>query len=111
MCPFYSRIPPTRSISNGGIYSWSIQLSAKLRLLPHRGKTDYWPRTPCPKDLLNDSVVFYPELLEYIGLSNVEQGFHDEPGLKSLTKLKFELQPHLALQQDLLSESAFSEKI
>ena len=68
VCPYYSRSPPTRSISKDNIYSWSLQLNVKLMLLPHCGKTDYWPMTSPPKDLTNEYFIFYPDLLEYVGL-------------------------------------------
>ena len=35
-----------------------------------------------PKDVLNGSFVCYQDLSEYVGLENIEQGFHDEPALK-----------------------------
>ena len=35
-----------------------------------------------PTDFLNDSFVCYQDLSEYVGLENIEQGFHGEPALK-----------------------------
>ena len=34
------------------------------------------------QDDLNDSYVCYRDLFEYVGLSNIEQGFYVEPALK-----------------------------
>ena len=35
-----------------------------------------------PTDFLNDSFVCCPDLSEYVGLEDIEQGFHGEPALK-----------------------------
>ena len=35
-----------------------------------------------PSDVLNDSFVCYQDLSEYVGLENIERGFHGEPALK-----------------------------
>ena len=39
----------------------------------------------CPTDVLNDSFVCLTDqdLSEYVGLENIEQGFHGEPALKN----------------------------
>ena len=34
-----------------------------------------------PKDVSNDFFVCYQDLVEYVGLSNIDQGFHGEPAL------------------------------
>ena len=60
-----------------------------------------------PKDVLNDYFVCYLELSEYVGLLNIAKKVSWLTStLKSITKPKFELQPHIALQQDILSASA-----
>ena len=51
-------------------------------LSSHRGKIDDWPMVSPPKDVLNDSFVCYQDLSEYVGLENIERGFHGEPALK-----------------------------
>ena len=48
----------------------------------HCGKTDDWPMMSRPTDILNDSFVCYQDLSKYVGLENIEQGFHGEPALK-----------------------------
>ena len=35
-----------------------------------------------PTDVSNDSFVCYQDLSEYVGLENIERGFHGEPALK-----------------------------
>ena len=35
-----------------------------------------------PTDVFNDSFVSHKDLSEYVGLANIEQGFHGEPALK-----------------------------
>ena len=35
-----------------------------------------------PTDVLNDSLVCYQDLSEYVGLENLERGFHGEQELK-----------------------------
>ena len=47
-----------------------------------RGKTDDWPMMSRPTYVLNDSFVSHPDLSEYVGLANIEQGFNGEPTLK-----------------------------
>ena len=47
------------------------------------GKTDDLPMMSHPNDVLNDSFVSYQDLSEYVGLSNIERGFHDEPTFKN----------------------------
>ena len=42
-----------------------------------------------PKDILNDFFVCYQDLLEYVGLSNIERRFHGEPALKYYTTYFF----------------------
>ena len=54
-----------------------------------------------PNNDFNDSFVCYQDLSEYVGLSNIEWGFHGEPALKKHNKTEIELQPHLALQRDI----------
>ena len=51
-------------------------------LIQHRGKTDDWLKMSRPNDVSNDSFVCYKDLLEYVGLLNIEQGFHGQPELK-----------------------------
>ena len=48
----------------------------------HCSKAGDWPMMSRPKDVLNDFFVYYQDHSEYIGLSNIEQGFHGEPALK-----------------------------
>ena len=47
----------------------------------HRGKTDDWPMMSRPTDVFNDYFVCYQDLSEYVGLANIERGFHGEPAL------------------------------
>ena len=41
-----------------------------------------WPMMSRPTDFLNDFFVCYQDLSVYVGLANIEQGFHGEPALK-----------------------------
>ena len=52
-----------------------------------------------PTDVLNDTLVCYQDLLEYVGLENIKRGFPGEPALKKHYKTFFELQLPLALQK------------
>ena len=52
----------------------------------HRGQTDDGPMMSHPKDVLKHFFVCYKNILEYIGLLNIEQGFHGEPGLNKCEK-------------------------
>ena len=70
----------------------------------HRGKIDDWKLMSRPTKVSHDSFVFNQDL----SISN--KGFMENQHSKSITKLKFELQLHIALQQDILSESAFYTK-
>ena len=47
-----------------------------------RGKTDDWPLMSRPADVSNEYIVCYQDLPEYVGLENIEQGFHGQPALK-----------------------------
>ena len=73
--------------------------------MSHRDKTNDWPMLSRPTDVLNDYFVCYQDLSEYAGFWNIEQEIHSEPALKSITKPKFELQPHIVLQQQKILES------
>ena len=70
-------------------------------LQKHCGKTDDWPIMSHPQYVLNGSFVCYQDISVYVGLSNIERWFHDEPAFKSITKLKYKLQSHIELQQDI----------
>jgi hypothetical protein len=52
-----------------------------LSFAAHRGKTDDWPMMSRPTDVFNDYFVCYQDLSEYVGLANIERGFHGEPAL------------------------------
>ena len=62
----------------------------------------------CPKDGSSDVFVCYQDLSKYAGFWNIEQEIHSEPAIKSITKPKFELQPHIVLQQQKILESLFN---
>ena len=53
-----------------------------LQHCKHRGKSDDWPMMSRPKGVSKDSIICYQDLLEYVDLQNIEQGFHGEPALK-----------------------------
>ena len=74
---------------------------------PHRGKSESGPMVSRPN---NVSTVFNisqwdTKILRVSEIS--DEGFMVNQYLKRVTKPKFELQPHLALQQDIFSETAF----
>ena len=51
-------------------------------MLQHLGETDDGPMMSRPTDVLDNSFVCYQDLSEYVGLENIEQGFHCEPAVK-----------------------------
>ena len=57
--------------------------------MDHCGKNDDGPMMSRQTDVLNDCFVCYQDLSEYVGLENIEQGFHGEPSLKNITKYQF----------------------
>ena len=76
----------------------------------HRGETNNWPMISCPKDVSNDSFVCYQDISDYLVSKISNEGFMVNQHSKNITKPKFLLQLHLALQHDNLSESTFEEK-
>ena len=56
--------------------------------IQHHFETDYWPRISRPKNVLNNFSVSYQDLLEYVGILIIKQGYHGEQTLKKHYKPK-----------------------
>ena len=59
--------------------SWNLPYPKLLCTMVKMADQPMLSRT---KDVLNDFFISHQDLSEYVGLSNIERGFHGEPALK-----------------------------